>query len=97
MINYIVLQIINEVEKKHILYFVSKKNNVYLSKIEYREDDYLILKLLRYSGDLSGFEINNQLKIYIVRFGDAEYMFEATIKEIESICRCILSCKYFKN
>ena len=73
-----------EIEAKHILYFISKNNEIFLGRVEENNDENMILQLLRSSRQLTSLNPNDNLKVYVTRMGDAEYVFDAKIIKLDN-------------
>lgn len=78
------LDVLEEIEDNQLLYFRSETGHVYLGKIISKEPGFLYVKLFRSPRELRSLGGVNNIKVYIWRLGDAEYVFDSNTAGLDN-------------
>jgi hypothetical protein len=73
---------ISEIEINLLLSFFNEKNNVYIGRMLAIDPDKIELRLFRKTRQFTTL-INNKIKAYLFRIGDAEYTFDSKVLKID--------------
>ncbi len=77
------LETVTDIEVGQLLYFVSPDADVFLGKLVSADEDKLVVQLFRLKKQLRHLQENQDIVLHVWRLGDAEYIFNSSILNIE--------------